>query len=239
MIIAGHQPEYMPYLGFFYKIAKADKFIFVDHVQFQRKGLKKEFFQNRNRIRTAPGSNGFTWMTVPILSGSLRFQKIYEIKIDNSTGWAEKHWKTIFLNYKKAPFFNLYEDFFRKLYEKKWDMLADLNEAIILYILKELKIEKPIFRSSDYDFKDQKTDLLVEMCKEFNADTYLSGVGAKVIGYVEDDKFEANNLKHIFSDFKHPVYPQKYKPFVPNMSVIDLLFNCGPESKKIIEESCL
>lgn len=237
MILAGHQPEYLPYLGFFYKAAKADKFIFVDHVQFQKKGFKNEFFQNRNRIRTAPGLNGWTWLTIPVISKGKRWQNINEVEINNSTRWSEKHWKTIYLNYKNSPFFNDYKDFFEQLYAKQWAKLADLNEEIIRYLLEKFDIKVPVYKSSDYSFNSAKTDLLIEMCQKLKADTYLSGVGAKAVGYVLEEEFKKQGFNHIFSDFKHPVYPQKYKPFVANLSAIDLLFNCGPESAKIINQA--
>lgn len=242
MILSGHQPEYLPYLGFFYKVAKADKFVLVDHVQYLQKS-----FQNCNRVRTAPGANGFTWLTVPVASRGKRYQKINEAAIDNSTVWGKKHWKTIYLNYKKAPFFSEHEDFFEKLYLKKWDKLADLTETIIYYLVERLGIKTPLVKSSDYNFTGKKTDLLIEMCRQFGADAYLSGSGVRNYAdegkiekettkksYVDEEKFKASGLKHIFSDFHQPVYPQKFKPFISNFSVIDLLFNCGPESLKII-----
>lgn len=232
MILVGHQPEYLPYIGFFHKAAQADKFIFVDHVQF----LKKSF-QNRNKIRTAPGSDGWTWLTVPVITNSKRFQKINEVEIDNSTHWNEKHWKTIYLNYKKAPFFNEYKDFFEQLYAKKWGKLADLNEEIICYLFEKLGINIPVYKSSDYNFNGAKTDLLIEMCRELKADTYLSGVGAKEAGYVMEEEFKKRGPSHIFSDFQHPIYGQKFKPFIPYMSIIDLLFNHGEMSKQIIRNS--
>lgn len=232
MILAGHQPEYLPYLGFFYKVAKADKFIFVDHIQF----LKKSF-QNRNKIRTAPGLDGWTWLTVPVVTKGRRFQKINEVEIDNSTRWGEKHWKAIYLNCRGRPFFNDYKDFFERLYAKRWEKIADLNEEIICYLFEKLGIRVPVYKSSDYNFKGAKTDLLVEMCGELDADTYLSGIGAKTFGYVVEDEFKKRGLCHVFSDFKHPIYAQKFKPFVPGMSIIDFLFNCGAEQfKEIIKE---
>lgn len=230
MILAGHQPEYLPYIGFFYKITKADKFVLVDHVQYLEKS-----FQNCNRVRTAPGSEGFTWLTVPVISRGRRYQKINEVEIDNSTAWAKKHWQTIYLNYKKALFFNEHENFFEKLYLKKWDKLVNLTEAIIYYLVEQLGIKTPLVKSSNYDFKEKRNDLLIEMCKILKADTYLSGQGAK--SYVNEEKFKDNGLKHVFSDFHHPAYQQKFKPFVPNLSVIDLLFNCGKESIKIINNT--
>ena len=241
MILSGHQPEYLPYLGFIYKIAKADLFILVDHVQYLEKS-----FQNSNRIRTAPGLNGFTWLTVPVISRGRRFQKICEVEIDNSAAWGKKHWKTIYLNYKNTKHFAEHQEFFEKIYAKKWEKLAELTETMIYYLVEQLGIKTPIVKSSDYDFKEKKNDLLIEMCQRLKADAYLSGSGVRnyvdegkddkgpAKTYVDEEKIKRNGLNHIFSDFKHPVYPQKYKPFVPHLSVIDLLFNCGPKSLDII-----
>ena len=205
----------------------ADTFILVDHVQYLKKG-----FQNRNRVRTAPGSDGWSWLTVPVITHGERFQEISEVEIDNSTHWGEKHWKTIYFNYKNTPFFNMYADFFEKLYSKKWQKLADLTETIIYHLKEELGIKTPIIKSSDYSFKEAKTGLLIEMCQKLKADTYLSGAGGRI--YVQEEDFKKNNLKHIFSDFEHPIYSQRFKPFICNLSVIDILFNCGPESLDII-----
>lgn len=234
MIISAHQPEYLPYIGFFYKMAMVDKFILVDHIQFSTGG-----FQNRNKIRTSD-SQGWAWLTVPVITSGKGHQKISEVKIDNSIPWARQHWKAIYFNYKRAPFFNLYEDFFKNLYSKKWEKLIDLNETIIYYLKEKLGIETPLIKSSEYELKGKKTDLLIELCEKFGADAHLTGSGAKKRGaksYAEEEKFEKNNLKHIFSDFKHPVYPQRFEPFLENISAIDLLFNCGPKSLEIIKYS--
>lgn len=235
MIISAHQPEYLPYLGFFYKMAKADKFILVDKIQFSTGG-----FQNRNRIRTASDHRGWAWLTVPVISSGRGYQEINEVKIDNSIPWGRQHWKAVYFNYKKTPFFDMYEEFFKKLYSKKWQKLADLNETIIYYIKDELGIKTPIAKSLEPEVKGDKIDRIINLCKEFKADSYLSGPGAKNPGeksYVEEEKFENKNFKLIFSDFNHPVYPQRFEPFLQNMSVIDLLFNCGPKSLEIIQSS--
>ncbi len=232
MIITGHQPEYLPYLGFFYKMAKADKFVLADHLQFTQSS--QDFF-NRNRIRTNANPLGWVWLTVPIITHGRGHQKINEVEIDNSTPWARKQWQLIYFNYKRTPFFNMYSEFFEKLYSKKWEKLVDLNENIINYIKKELGIKTTIIRSSDHDFKGGKTDLIIELCKKFKADTYLSGLGGK--NYMDLELLKKNNLKYIFSDFKHPVYHQRFEPFVENLSAIDLLFNEGPRSLEIIKNS--
>mgnify|MGYP001571390196 CR=1 FL=1 len=223
MIISAHQPEYLPYPGFFYKMAKADKFILTDHVQFSTGD-----FLNRNRIRTASDQRGWAWLTVPVVTSGKGYQKINEVEIDNSTPWARQHWKTIYFNYKKTQFFDIYSDFFKKLYSKKWQKLADLNESIIYYLKESLGIKTPIIKSSDFDFKGHKTDLIIELCKKFEADTYFSGQGLTTEGkkhYIEEGKLKKDNIKLIISEFKHPVYSQRFEPFLENLSVIDLLFN--------------
>ena len=227
MIISAHQPEYLPYLGFFYKMAKADEFILADHLQFSKKD-----FLNRNRIRTNANPQGWAWLTVPVITNKKGYQKINEIEIDNSTLWAKKHWQLIYFNYKKTPFFDKYSDFFEKFYSKKWQRLVDINETIIYYLQKELGITTTIVKSSDYNFKNKKTDLIIELCKKFGADTYLSGLGGK--NYMDLELFKKNNLNYVFSDFTHPIYYQRFEPFVKNLSAIDLLFNYGPKSFEIL-----
>lgn len=222
MIIAGHQPEYIPYPGFFYKMMKVDKFIIVDHVQFENKN-----FQNRNKIRTAQGD---LWLTVPLVSDG--WIPINTVKINNNVPWSEKHWKTISLSYMKTPFFHKHKDFFEGVYKKKWEKLSELNIEIIKYLAKSLFITTPILISSELGLIEKKNMLLIEMCKKVGADTYFSGQGAK--GYVDEQLLAQNGLKHIFSDFKLKEYNQRYKPFIPNMSMIDLLFNYGPEAKDIL-----
>lgn len=230
MILAGHQPEYLPYMGFFYKASCCDKFIFVDHVQYAKKT-----FQNRNRIRTAHGSKGWIWLSVPVITHGRLYQRICDVEINNNLNWQEKHWKSITLAYKKAPYFENYKDFFEKIYTQKWTKLAELNETIIKYIFKELDIKVEIFKSSDYNFMGKRTELLIEMCKVIGADAYLSGQGGKL--YVEENKFKEGNLKHKFCEFKHPIYQQRFKPFVPYMSIIDMLFNCGEKTAEIIKNA--
>lgn len=230
MILAGHQPEYLPYIGFFYKVMRCDKFIFVDHIQYAKKT-----FQNRNRIRTAHGSKGWTLLTVPCITHGRFYQRICDVEIDNNLNWQENHWKCITLAYKKTPYFENYKGSFEEIYTQKWTRLAKLNETIINYISKELNINVEVFKSSNYNFVGKSTDLLIEMCKAIGVDTYLSGQGGRA--YIEENKFKEANLKHEFCEFKHPIYQQRFKPFVPYMSIIDMLFNCGDKTAEIIKNA--
>ncbi|MBI4010645.1 MAG: WbqC family protein [Candidatus Aenigmarchaeota archaeon] len=226
MIIAGHQAQYLPGMRFFAKVLACDKFILVDHVQF----VKKEW-QNRNRIKTKDGP---MWLTVPVLVKGKFDQRINEVEIDNKSDWQRTHWRSIELNYKKAPYFIEYKQFFEDVYKKKWEKLIDLSAEIINFLLNALGVDKEMVLSSSLNLAGKGTDLLIEMCKKLNADTYLSGEQSKT--YVDLSKFKENNLKHVFMKFNYPTYKQQFDNFIPNLSIIDALFNCGnEETRKMLE----
>lgn len=228
MILTGHQPEYLPYIGFFNKIMLADKFIFVDHIQFNKKS-----WQNRNKIRTKDGEQ---WLTVPVYSKNKFEQKIRDVEIDNTERWKKKHLRSIILNYQKAPYFKEYIDFFKDVYSREWIKLSKLNEKIIRYLLKILDINIKIYNSSALKLDGKKTDLLIDLCNVFKADAYLSGSGGK--GYIDEAKFQKAGIKNYFREMKHPIYKQLFKPFIPNMSVIDIIFNLGAEKSREIIYKC-
>lgn len=216
MIATIHQPEYLPWIGFFDRISKADIFIILDDVQYQKNG-----FINRNKIKT---SQGWQWLTIPVKERET-LKKINEIEINNKTDWRNKHWKSLFYNYNKAPYFKRYVDFFEKVYRQEWDLLVDLDIYLIENIMNMLGLRKEIKRSSILKAKGKATDLLVNICQIVGADTYLSGPGGKE--YMDLDKFKKENINVIFQEFIHPKYVQQFekKGFIPNLSVIDLLFN--------------
>ena len=151
MIIAGHQPEYLPYIGLICKAIKADVFVLVDHVQYGKKQ-----FQNRNRIRTSDGKDGWIWLTVPVITRNKLLQKICDVKIDNKLNWAKKHLKSIQYAYNGSPFFKEYIPFFQEIYSKKWDKLEDLDQAILRAIFKMLDVDVKIIKSSDYNIAGEK-----------------------------------------------------------------------------------
>ncbi|MFX1444616.1 MAG: WbqC family protein [Promethearchaeota archaeon] len=220
MILTAHQPAYLPWLGFFHKMAISDKFIILDAVQYQ-----KNYFTNRNLIKTAHGE---TWLTVPVLTSGHLDKTIAEMKINNNTNWRKKHWKTIELNYRRAPFFEKYRDYFESLYQKKWINLIDLLYENIKFFVKELEIDIKIYLQSEFTFKKTKQELILEMCNYFDSDLFVFGKDGK--RYADLDYFKENNRKIYFQDYKHPTYPQLYEKFISKLSIIDLLFNVG--SKK-------
>jgi hypothetical protein len=230
IMLTAHQPQYLPYMGFFNKVMLADKFVFLDHVQFRKNG-----WQNRNRIRT---KHGWIWLTIPILTKGKFSQRIYYVKINNSVNWRSKHWKSIYYNYQHAPYFSEYKDFFESVYSTNWETLWDLNIFTTMFLFDALNIKVQMFSSSSFTFVGKKTDLLIEMCLKLGADTYLSGCGPGAKTYVDLEKFMQNSLRHKFQYFTSPTYVQQYDSFVPNLSVIDLLFNYGKEkSREIIRHS--
>jgi len=225
MIVSIHQPQYLPWLGYFDKIRRSDIFVFLDNVQF-----KKNEWQNRNKIKTA---QKWQWLTVPVIH---RFtQKICEVKINNTVQWGKKHLNGLITNYSKAPFFNEYIGFFERTYAQDWQYLADINIHIIQYLVEALGILSKMFvRASKYKSKEGPTERLIDICKQVGGDVYLSGKdGAK---YLNLEKFKKAGIKVIFQDYKHPHYLQLFESFEPCLSVIDLLFNCGPESLSILKK---
>jgi len=230
MVISTHQPQYLPWLGYFDKIAKSDCFVFLDNVQY-----KHREFQNRNRIRT---KEGWAWLTVPVVSKGLGRQKICDVLIDNSFDWQKKNWGTLNSCYGQAPFFKKYRDFFASVYTAKWQRLIDLNLEIIKFLLKEFEINTPLYYESQMGISAQATDRIIEICAKLNADTYFSGVGAKA--YLEEEKFVRAGIKLVYQDFVHPVYHQQFmegkEAFSSYMSAIDLLFNTGEKSGSILRQ---
>jgi len=224
MIIAAHQPQYLPWLGYFHKIYEAQAFVFLDNVQYEERG-----YQNRNRIRT---KDSWIWLSVPVLKTKEAYPNISRVYIDNSQDWHKSHWRSIYLNYARSAFFKEYSGFFEDLYSKKWERLIDLNIHLIKSINQFLGIDKKIYLESQFKINSASTQRIIDICQALKADVYLSGSGGKA--YLEEEKFQQNNIKLIYQQFKHPEYAQLHKPFLPFMSIIDLMFNHGPDSLKIL-----
>lgn len=225
MILTAHQPSYLPWLGLFSKMAKSDVFVYFDTVSYS-----KWDWSSRNKIRN---HKGWIWLTVPVLTGGKSDQIFTEVKIDNKKQWARKHWRSISMNYSRAPFFSLYENFFRDVYSNEWEYLSELDEHVTKFLIESLGIKiKFVKASTSLQLEGHKSSLVLDMCMKMKADVLIFGGEGKNYAKVED--FEAAGIKVIFQEYKHPVYPQIHGEFMPNMSVIDLLFNCGPKSLEIL-----
>lgn len=225
MIVAIHQPQFMPWLGYLDKMGSCDLFVFLDNVQY-----KKNEFQNRNRIKT---SHGWQWLTVPT---HYKFpQKINEVQINNSVNWRTKHLHALLMNYGKAAFYKKYIEHFIELYHQDWTGLSELNIASVL-LLKELFgiATDTVIASGIGVLSDQPSQRLVDICVHLGADTYLAGTDS--IKYMDIERFRDAGIRVTFQEFQHPVYEQLFHAFEYRMSAIDLLFNCGGKSIDIIRK---
>jgi hypothetical protein len=226
VLVAIHQPEHLPWLGFFEKMLRADAFVLLDDVQFS-----KGDFQNRNRVK---GASGAQWLTVPVVH---KFpQKINEVEIAGDA-WRAKHWKTLSSCYAKAAHFEAFACAFEELYRRTWTKLSDLNVAAIELIARSLGVEKRWVFASELAAEGQKSELVLNICKRLGATRYYSGRAGST--YLDSEAFRRAGIEIVVQNFKHPVYEQlfmKEQGFVPNLSALDLLFNCGPQSLKLIAE---
>ena len=230
MLLVGHQPNYLPYLGFFHKIAQADLFVIVDNVQFVKRGPFG--WIHRNRIRT-DGGEGWSWLTVPVLTKGKFEQKIRDVELDPDAPWARKHWKSLEWAYRGAPQFAWTAERLRPGYDRTWKRLAELNEEVIRVLLDAFGIRTPVERAGDRGVEGKATEYVVNLCRTYGADAYLSGIHGR--DYLDPAAFAAAGINLRFQEFEHPVYPQgRPGPFVPNLSAVDLLFQRGPESRGIL-----
>ncbi len=218
MILSSHQPNYLPYPGLLAKINCSDYFVYMSNVQFE-----KQSWQSRNKIF---GSKSY--LSIPI-NKKFHFKKISEIEVDNSKNWSEKHFKSLYFSYKKAPFFKNYIDFFEKIYRRKWKYLNDLNIEITNFLIKELDIKTKILFDTDFSFEGKKNERLIKMCNSIKCDSYLSSKGSSL--YIELNKFKTNSINRYFFEYIYSRYNQ-YKredKFESGLTIFDMLFFCGKE----------
>lgn len=229
MIITIHQPEHLPWLGLFNKIAKAETFVILDSVQYE-----KNYFQNRNRIL---GSNGVQWLSVPVSTKGHMEGTIATTEISLSGGnanWKEKYLRTVQQSYGKHPYFSEIYPVLENAIRTETNLLYDINMAIIKSFCDCLEIRPEYIRASELELYGQKSDLILDICREVGADTYISGPSGRE--YLDLDSFTKSNIAVKYNDFEHPVYPQrKTNEFVSHLSALDLFMNCGfGESRRII-----
>lgn len=225
MLVAIHQPEHMPWLGFFEKMLRADLFVLLDDVQFS-----KGDFQNRNRVK---GRGGAQWLTVPVVQ---RFpQRINEVEVAGD-GWRAKHWKTLHSCYARAAHFEAHAAAFDEFYRRPWSKLSELNVAAIGLLARALGVETKIVFSSTLDAAGHKSELVLNICKAVGASQYYSGRAGGA--YLDAESFRRAGVEIIVQQFEHPTYEQlfmKEQGFVPNLSALDLLFNCGAEGLELLK----
>ena len=219
------QPGYLPWLGFFDQMRRADVFVYYDDVQFDKHG-----WRNRNRIKTP---NGPLWLTVPVRHHDLGQPLIMDALIDNTSGWSRKHAASLRQYYAKAPHAQRYLPELEALLQRPWTHIVDLDLAAVDLMRGWLGITTEVHRASQTGVAGGQSERLVKLCQHFGATRYLSGSAAR--DYLEVPLFEEAGVNVAWQDYRHPVYPQQYGPFVAHLSAIDLMFNCGDESAEILK----
>jgi len=217
-IVSIHQPNFIPWLGFFDKMAKSDILVIYDNST-----VKKNSIVNRNKIKTPQGA---TWLTVPI-HASLTMP-VNQWTIDNSSSWNEDHLKTLFFNYKRAKFFDKIYPEIEKIYSRKHKFLIDLNLELIKFIAKMLNIKTKIEISSGLKAEGEKNEILIDMVKKAKGNIYLSGDGSR--DYIDEKLFEKADIELRWQNYKPPQYSQLWGEFIPHLSALDFLF-CDLERK--------
>ncbi len=212
------QPSYFPWLGYFDQIARSDVFVFYDDVQYDKNG-----WRNRNLIKT---SQGPVWLSVPVLKSGRTHQPINKVEIDQRGPWARKHIKTIAQTYAKAPYLNAVIDRLQPVLERRWHFLSDLNIEIIEVLCQMIGITTPLYRSSALHIDGDRNGRLIALCNHFKVINYLSGNAAQT--YLDVSRFEKSGLSVTWQNYRHPEYNQLHGPFLPNLSIIDLLMMVGP-----------
>jgi hypothetical protein len=230
MIVAAHQPAYLPWLGYLDKIARADVFVLVDDCQYEAQN-----FQNRNRVKV---NNGVAWVTVPLEHGP-RDERVCDKRIHDRASpkehWQRRTWMTLLTHYRRAPHFARYAEELEDVYSREWELLVDLDLHLLQLMLRWLGISRPIVRTSTLGIEGQRTERIVEFCRRLGADAYLSGTGGSR-QYLDIERMNAAGVRVEWQEFRHPVYPQRYASlgFMRNLSAIDLILNCGAESRAVL-----
>ena len=228
MIVAIHQPHFLPWLGYLHRMARADVFVLLDHVQFERRN-----YQNRTMIRIDGEAR---WFTVPVVQRSQK-ERIVEKLVNceaGARGWGPGHLRTLKHAYREAPFLGHYAPQLRPLFETEWERLVDLNQAALDFLRRAFAIDTPLLKSSELAVEGARGDLILDICRAVGADTLLAGLGGSR-GYLDAAAFARAGVRIDFQQFRHPEYRQcGPQPFMPGLSAVDALFNCGPASCELL-----
>jgi hypothetical protein len=225
MIVSANQPYFFPFPGFFYKAYLSDIFVVLDNVQFPRGTT----WITRNRFKNDQGT---LWMTVPVKKKGLGLQNIDAVRISHNGRWEKKHLASLKSAYSKAPYYKDHLNFLERLFASRYEKLIDLNLKIIRYLMRHLKIDTKIILLSELGIQAKGDQLLIEICRRMGAARFLAQSAAGK--YLDADRFREAGIQ--LMDFKPPalVYPQLWGSFIPNLSALDLVFNCGPKAHDIL-----
>jgi len=225
MILSANQPYFCPFTGFFYKAHLCDVFVILDSVQFPRGTT----WITRNRFKNDQGT---LWITIPVWKKGRGLQRINEVMICRESHWERKHLASVKQAYANAPFFSEHQDDMEAIFSGRFEKLIDLNMVIIRYLVRQLAIETEVKLLSELGIKEKGDRLLIELCKQMGASTYLAQNAAKK--YLDADLFRQAGIRLRYFTPPSCVYPQLWGNFLSNLSAYDLLFNCGPKSHDIL-----
>ncbi|MDY0042477.1 MAG: WbqC family protein [Desulforhabdus sp.] len=225
MLIAASQPYFCPFPGFFYKINQCDVFVILDRVQFPRGTT----WLSRNRFKN---DRGTLWITVPVWKKGLGLQKIDEVKICHEGRWRRKHLESLRTAYAHAPYFEDHLELVLETFSAKYEKMLDMNMQVIKYIAAFLNIRSKILLLSDLGLESTGSRLLVDICRILGGGRFLAQSAAAK--YLEEGLFEEADIKVEYLRYPTLVYPQLWGDFIPNLSALDLIFNCGPKARNIL-----
>jgi hypothetical protein len=221
MIIATHQPIFLPWPGFFYKAAKSDALVLLDDVQFPR-GWG---WVNRNRVK---GDQGELLLTVPVRKKDRGLQVVRHVEISGATNWRTKHLRSLQQNYVHAPYAREWLPEVEAVYGRPHRLLVDLNLDLIGLLWRALALPGAPLLQSELGVTGTGTDLLLAVCRRLGADRLLAFPVA--LKYLDAARLRAEGVELVVANFHPPVYPQLWGEFIYNLSALDLLLNCGPRS---------
>jgi len=218
-VVAIHQPNYAPWIGYFHKIHQSDVFVFLDDVEYTSGS-----WINRNKMKTP---DGWTWLTVPVQDSK---GPIREIRIANHEDWSSEHWKTLTHNYGGAEYFDAWRSFFESVYEREWEYLYPLNRHLLEGICDRIGIDYEFVEASEFDAEAEASERLAVLCDAVDADTYLCGMGADE--YMGETVFKERGVAVEYQQFEHPTYEQRFGEFIPELSFLDAVLNVGSENTR-------
>jgi len=224
-----HQPDFMPYLGFFHRLLQCDLYIALDHVQFSKGG-----WHNRDKIKTP---QGVKWLTLPVQLAGKSYSPINEVRLNNSQNWREMHLNQLERCYKGAPGFDEIFPELREVYSFAGDRMVDFNLHALNWLMDKFGVSISMVFSTALAPRGASNEMLVDLLAKVGATDYLSGTGAR--DYYKPGPFESSGIKVLWQDFTHPVYQQRHGEFVSFLSSLDVLLNCGVTKSREILRSCL
>lgn len=226
-----HQPDFLPHLGFFHRLLHANLFVILDNVQYVN-GTSQSWM-NRDKLKTPQGEK---WLTVSVKKAA-RETPINQIELSTNTDWKKNNLNLITQNYREAPYFTEIYPYIEDLYASEDLLLAEFNFNSIKMLMKLLGVKIAIVFASHFDTIGKKNELLLDILQKVDATHYLSGLGARA--YFKPEPYEKAKIDVVWQSFIHPVYPQLHGEFIPYLSSIDLLFNCGVEKSREILRGCM